>query len=151
MVQKTILLDASEFIDFELYGIVSSFSDSPQFVYHVNKFFDTRFYRIDDLDVCFHGQISYYPVYRWEDAQNGCDYSIIKNIAYSLGNPKNKEKTQKLFDVDIAPALINQHKEYNFLLKAIGEQEKWIKENSFIQKVTKFEVNKIKSIDRLIF
>jgi len=36
-------------------------------------------------------------------------------------------------------------------LKVTGEQEKWIKENSFIQKITKFDVNNIKSIDRLIF
>lgn len=151
MAQKTILLDASEFIDFELYGIVSSFSHSPQFVFHLNKFFETRFYRIEDLDVYFHGETSYYPVYRWEDVQSGCDYHIIKNIAYSLGNQSINHKKLKLFDVEIAPALIQQHKEYNYLLKVTGEQEKWIKENSFIQKITKFDVNNIKSIDRLIF
>ncbi len=151
MAQKTILLDASEFIDFELYGIVSSFSHSPQFVFHLNKFFETRFYRIDDLDVYFHGETSYYPVYRWEDVQSGCDYHIIKNIAYSLGNQSINQEKLKLFDVEIAPALIQQHKEYNYLLKVTGEQEKWIKENSFIQKITKFDVNNIKSIDRLIF
>lgn len=151
MAQKIILFDESELIDFELYGIVSSFSDSPQFVFHLNKFFNTRFHRIEDLDVCFHKETSYYPIYRWEDNQSGCDYHIIKNIAYSLGSKSIKENTPKLFDVEIAPALIQQHKEYNYLLKVTGDEEKWLKENSFIQKITKFEVNKIKSIKRLIF
>lgn len=151
MAHKLILLDPADYIDFELYGIVSNFSDSPQFVYHLNQFFDTRFCRTEDLDVHFHGEASYYPVYEWEDPHSGCLYHIIKNIAYSLGNKKKKKGNPTLFDVDIAPVLINQHKEYNYLLKVIGDEEMWIKENDFIQKITKFEADKVKSIDRLIF
>jgi len=48
---KTLLIDEAEFLDFQLFGIVSNLNDAPQFAYQVNRYFDAQFERSDDLDV----------------------------------------------------------------------------------------------------
>jgi len=151
MAVKTLLIDESELIDFQLYGLASAYSDSPQFIYNVNQFFDTRFTRCDDLDVLTGDEISYYPVFEWEDEQDQLYYHIIKNNAYTLNPSENLSNLASLFDV--APMLIPQHREYNYLLRVSGGDPDEIpfKENNFIQKITRLDPDKIKTISRLIF
>lgn len=148
---KTLLIDESEFIDFQLYGIATAFSDSPQFIYNVNLNFHTRFERIKDLDVLIENQVSYYPIYEWEDSNTQIYYHIVKNSAYTLDTVQNLSNLSSLFDV--TPTLIPQFKEYNYFLRISQEDfsEIPLQENSFIQKITPLEVAKIKSISRLIF
>ncbi|HUH35488.1 MAG TPA: IPExxxVDY family protein [Moheibacter sp.] len=150
MAQKHIFLEMADFIDFELYGIVSSFSDAVQFVFHFNQFFETKFHRMADLDVLNEGEMAYYPMFEWENPNSQTHYHLIKNSSYSL-TKKGKESDLSLL-FDIAPVLVQELKAYNYLLKVNGEESSdWLKENNFIQKITKFDVDKIKSIDRLIF
>lgn len=151
MAVKTLLIDESEFLDFQLYGIATAFSDSPQFIYNVNLNFNTRFERIKDLDVLIENQMSYYPIYEWEDQNSQIYYHIVKNSAYILNSTQNLSNLSSLFDV--TPALIPQHKEYNYFLRISQEDyaEVPLQENSFIQKITQLETSRIKSISRLIF
>lgn len=151
MATKTLLIDETEFIDFRLYGILSAYADSPQFIYHVNRSFDTKFVRCQDLDVLIENQETFYPVFEWEDLQYGTYYNIIKNTAYTLNTRENFGNLTSLFDV--APVLINQYKQYNFLLKVSGEEppEFPISEIDFIQVVTELDTASIKTINRLIF
>lgn len=151
MVTKTLLLDEADFIDFRLYGIASANSDSTHFVFWVNQHFQTQFSRTEDLDILIEGQISYYPVFDWEDAETGQYYTIIKNSAYSLNSEQNSGNLFGLFDV--APPLINQFKQYNYLLKVVGDEGMGLPiwENSFIQKIVPLETDSVKQIDRLIF
>lgn len=151
MAVKTLLIDESEFIDFQLYGIATAFSDSPQFIYNVNNSFQTRFERMKDLDVLIENQMAYYPIYEWEDCDTQTYYHIVKNSAYILDSSQNLSNLSTLFDV--VPTLIPQHKEYNYFLRVSQEysDEIPLEENSFIQKITELETSKIKSISRLIF
>ncbi|HLV24452.1 MAG TPA: IPExxxVDY family protein [Moheibacter sp.] len=148
---KTLLIDEAEFIDFELFGILSSYSDAAQFVYHVNMNFGTEFVRSEDLDVLIENQISYYPVFEWEDLQTGLYYNIIKNASYTMNSPENSGSLSTLFDV--SPVLISQFKEYNYLLKISGASADGfpLQENTFIQIVTKLDTSSVKTINRLIF
>ncbi|SMC36975.1 IPExxxVDY family protein [Moheibacter sediminis] len=148
---KTLLIEESEFIDFQLYGIATAFSDSPQFIYNVNLSFHTRFERIKDLDVLIEHQMAYYPIYEWEDSSTQIYYHIVKNSAYTLDAVQSLSNLSSLFDV--TPTLIPQFKEYNYFLRISQEDHNEIplQENSFIQKITPLEVAKIKSISRLIF
>lgn len=151
MAVKTLLIDESEFIDFQLYGIATAFSDSPQFIYNINLKFQTRFERIKDLDVLIENQMAYYPIYEWEDSSSQTYYHIVKNSAYVLNSEQNLSNLSTLFDV--APTLIPQHKEYNYFLRISQEDVDMIpiEENNFIQKITHLDTTKIKSISRLIF
>ena len=151
MATKTLLIDESEFIDFQVYGIASSFGNSAQFIYHFNSFFDTKFSRCRDLDVLIDKQMTFYPVFEWENSENQNHYYIIKNIAYSRNNLDELTNLASLFE--ISPILIPQFKEYNYLLKISGEFEEAISfhENQFIQKITELETGHIKNINRLIF
>lgn len=151
MAVKTLLIDESEFLDFQLYGIATAFSDSPQFIYNVNLNFNTRFERIKDLDVLIENQMSYYPIYEWEDSDSQIHYHIVKNSAYILNSTQNLSNLSSLFDV--TPVLIPQYKEYNYFLRISQEDyaEVPLRENSFIQKITQLETSRIKSISRLIF
>lgn len=151
MAVKTLLIDESELIDFQLYGIATAYSDSPQFIYNLNQSFQTRFERIKDLDVLIEDQIAYYPIYEWEDCNSQIYYHIVKNSAYILNSNQNLSNLSTLFDV--TPTLIPQYKEYNYFLRVSQEDFNitLIKENSFIQKVTQLDTSKIKSISRLIF
>lgn len=151
MAVKTLLIDESEFIDFQLYGIATAYSDSPQFIYNINLFFQSQFVRIKDLDVLIEKQIAYYPIYEWEDPDSQIFYHLVKNSAYILNPTQNMNTLASLFDV--VPTLIPQHKEYNYFLRISQEDynEMPLKENYFIQKITRLEPSKIKSISRLIF
>jgi hypothetical protein len=151
MATKTLLIDESEFIDFQLYGLASAYSDSPQFIYHFNSFFATRFERCADLDVLTNKKISYYPVFEWKNPENRNHYHIIKNVAYALNNPGEIANLASLFE--ISPYLVSQFKEYNYLLKISGDENEEIPfyENPFIQKITRLEPKQIKAINRLIF
>lgn len=151
MAVKTLLIDESEFIDFQLYGIATAFSDSPQFIYNLNLNFQTRFERIQDLDVWIENQMAYYPIYEWEDCGSQIYYHIVKNSAYVLNSKPNLSNLSTLFDM--APTLIPQFKEYNYFLRISqeGVDRIPIQENNFIQKITQLETAKIKSISRLIF
>lgn len=151
MAVKTLLLDEAEFIDFQLYGLVSSFTDSVQLVYHINRIFQTRFSRTTDLDVVIEQQITYFPVFEWENAQTGAYYHIIKNASYTLDSQKDSPNLSALFDV--APVLIQTYKQYNFLLKVNGDVSEGlpISENNFISVLTELETDGIKTINRLIF
>ncbi len=148
---KTLLIEEAEFIDFQLYGIVSAYTDSPQLVYHINRCFETKFVRCTDLDVLIENQLTFYPVFEWENPQSGAYYNIIKNASYTLNSTENSGNLSSLFDV--APVLINQFKHYNFLLKVTGEEFDGlpIYENNFIQIITELDTNSIKTINRLIF
>lgn len=151
MAVKALLIDESEFIDFQLYGIATAYSDSPQFIYNINLNFHTRFVRTKDLDVLIERQVAYYPIYEWEDHESQICYHIVKNSAYILNPVQNFSNLSSLFEV--APALIPQHKEYNYFLRINQEDttECPLQENSFIQKITRLEPTKIKSINLLIF
>ncbi len=151
MAVKTLLLDEAEFIDFQLYGMVSAFSDSAQLAYHINRSFETQFFRTTDLDVVIEKQITYFPVFEWENVQTGAYYHIIKNASYTLDSQKDFPNLSALFDV--APALIQSYKQYNFLLKVSGDVSDGlpISENSFISLLTELETDGIKTINRLIF
>lgn len=145
------MIDEADLIDFQLYGLASSYSDSSHFIYHVNLKFETQFIRSDDLDVVIENQISYFPVFEWKNQRTGVYYNIIKNQAYTLNSEKNSSNLSSMFA--ISPYLINQHKQYNFLLKVTGDESFKIPvfENSFIQMISSLDTSKIKKINRLIF
>ena len=151
MAVKTLLIDESEFIDFQLYGIATAFSDSTQFIYNLNLNFQTRFERIKDLDVLIENQMAYYPIFEWEDSNSQIYYHIVKNSAFVQHSNQNLSNLSTLFEM--APTLIPQFKEYNYFLRISQEDldEVPIQENYFIQKITQLETSKIKSISRLIF
>lgn len=151
MAVKSLLIDESEFIDFQLYGIATAYSESPQFIYNINLNFQTGFERIKDLDVLIENQMAYYPIYEWKDLERQVCYHIVKNSAYILNPAQNISNLASLFDV--VPALIPQHKEYNYFLRVSSDDGDIlpVRENSFIQKITLLEPAKIKSIDRLVF
>jgi len=151
MAFKTLLIDESEFIDFQLYGVASGYTNSPQLIYHINRIFETQFCRSEDLDVLIEEKLTYFPVYEWEDFDSQVCYHIIKNSAYTLNNQQDFGNLATLFEV--TPFLIGQFKEYNYLLRVSGEfaEEIPFTENSFIQKITKLDTEKIKHIGRLIF
>lgn len=151
MATLTMLIDETELIDFQLFGIVSSISDSPQFIYQVNLNFETTFSRSKDLDVLIESQLFYFPVFEWENPKTGEYYNIIKNTAYTLNDTKNLGSLSEMFDV--TPFLINQFRQYNYLLKVSSlEQESLpIFENNFIQVVRPLDIEKVKQINRLIF
>lgn len=146
-----IYLFEEDFIDFDLIGISSKYSDSVQFVYNLNLHFQTKFHRIDDLDVLVGEHSFYYPVYEWQDKETQVDYHIIKNSAYTIKPKQENANLSLLFEV--APLLIPKHKEYNFFLRINPENDKQlpIKENEFIQKITKLDTSKIKNITSLVF
>lgn len=148
---KTILFDPDDLIDFQLYGLITSYNDSPRLMYHLNLIFETRFERCDDLDVVIDGHLTYFPVFGWEDPQTGDYYNIIKNTAYTVNRKNNGNSLSAMFD--LTPALISRFKEYNFLMKVSGDgySELPISENSLIQKISRLKTEKVKSIERLIF
>lgn len=151
MAVKTLLIDESEFIDFQLYGIATAFSDFTQFIYNLNLNFQTRFERIKDLDVLIENQVAYYPIFEWEDDSSQTYYHIVKNSAFVPHSNENLSNLSTLFEM--APILIPQFKEYNYFLRISQENLESIpiEENYFIQKITPLETSKIKSISRLIF
>ncbi|MBA5628654.1 IPExxxVDY family protein [Moheibacter lacus] len=151
MAIKTLLLDEAEFIDFQLYGLVSAYADPAQMVYHINRSFETQFIRCADLDVVIENQITYFPVFEWENLETGTYYHIIKNASYSLNSTDNFGNLSTLFDV--TPVLIQAYKQYNFLLKVSGDssEELPFDENNFIQLISELETDGIKTINRLIF
>jgi len=148
---KTILFDSEDLIDFELFGLITSYNDSPQLIYHLNRSFETRFERCNDLDVVIDGHLTYFPVFEWENAETGEYYNIIKNVAYTVNRKNKGSSLSALFD--LTPALISRFKEYNFLMKVTGDgySELPISENQFIQKISRLKTEKVKSIERLIF
>ena len=149
---KTYLLDPEDFLDFQLYGVVSSYSDSPQFVFHVNLAFDTQFVRVSDLELVFDNQNFFFPRFEWEDQQNHLYFNLIKNVSYSLNAHREPKNLSTLFEM--TPPLFSQLKMYNYFLKITAgdnEFELPLKENLFIQKISKLDINKIKNIDRLVY
>lgn len=151
MIMKTLLMDEAEFIDFQLFGIASNFSDPAQFVFHLNRVFETKFTRCEDLDLKIEGEVSYYPIFEWEDFQSGVLYYIIKNAGYSLNSTENERTLSGLFDV--APSIIPQFKQYNYLLKVVDFEDVQLpfQEGTYIQKIVPLEIDHIKTINRLIF
>lgn len=148
---KTILLDQQDLIDFQLYGMVASYNDSTQLIYHLNRCFDTRFERSTDLDMLIDGNLIFYPVFAWEAPQTGDYYSIIRNTAYTVNHQNREDSLSSMFE--LTPALISGFKEYNYLLKVECDQfsEIPLTENAFIQKISKLRTEKVKFIERLIF
>lgn len=148
---KTILFDGDELIDFQLYGLISSYNDTTQFIYHTNRCFETCFLRDLDLDVVIDKHLTYFPIFKWEEPETGSYYSIIKNTGYTNEQKRTGNELFELFDM--TPPLIAKYKDYNFLLKVNGDEndEIRISENEFIQRITKLRTEKIKSIERLIF
>ncbi|MFA7448221.1 MAG: IPExxxVDY family protein [Weeksellaceae bacterium] len=152
MATKTYLLDPEDFLDFQLYGMVSSYSDSPQLVFHVNLNFETQFSRVSDLELVIENQKLYFPRFEWTDQQNHIYYNLIKNVSYSLDVQEKPTDLTALFEM--TPHLISQFKMYNYFLKITAEEDQIelpIKENLFIQKISKLDINKIKTIDRLVY
>lgn len=151
MIMKTLMMDEADFIDFQLFGIASNFSDPAQFVFHLNRIYNTQFSRCQDLDVKIEGEVSYYPTFEWEDCQSGILYYIIKNAAYSLNSSENERTLSGLFDV--APPIIPQFKQYNYLLKVVDLDDVQLpmQEGAYIQKIVPLEIDHIKTINRLIF
>lgn len=151
MIMKTLMMDEADFIDFQLFGIASNFSDPAQFVFHLNRIYNTQFSRCQDLDVKIEGEVSYYPTFEWEDCQFGILYYIIKNAAYSLNSSENERTLSGLFDV--APPIIPQFKQYNYLLKVVDLDDVQLpmQEGAYIQKIVPLEIDHIKTINRLIF
>jgi hypothetical protein len=151
MIMKTMLIDEADFIDFQLFGIASNFSDPAHFVFQINLHFESKFFRCEDLDVLIENQVSYYPIYEWEDCQTGVLYHIVKNAAYTLNPAENERSLSGLFDV--APPIIPQFRQYNYLLKVVDLEglELPFQENTFIQKIVPLETENIKTINRLIF
>ncbi|MFA7687258.1 MAG: IPExxxVDY family protein [Moheibacter sp.] len=149
MAAKTLLIDESEFIDFQLYGIATAYSDPAQFIYNINLNFHTRFRRIKDLDVLYERQIAYYPIYEWEDEEHQICYHIVKNAAYILNPMEDLNNLSNLFDV--VPDLIPQHTAYNYFLRICPDGSLPLRENTFLQKITRLEPTKIKTINRLVF
>ncbi|WP_068596917.1 IPExxxVDY family protein [Vaginella massiliensis] len=143
-----------EFIDFEILGIISNLNNTYQFVYHLNTTYGTNFARDNDLDIIIQEEIVYYPNFCWEDIDNQVEYNLIKNM------PFQSLKTQKLsmYEMfDVSPLLIPQYKNYNFILKISG-WEFGIEHlnlpfglDAVIQSITPFNVEQIKTVERLIF
>ncbi len=140
-----------ELINFELYGLITTHNDSIRLVYQLNMAFETRFERCEDLEIMIENQQTFFPMFEWEDTDNGLHFNLIKNTAYTL---KKNKKSESLIDMfDLNPPLIPDYKKYNFLLKIT--EEVWgdfpFHENSFIQNISKLKTDKLKMIDRLIF
>lgn len=151
MAVRILDLDEISLIDFQLYGIVSSYTDPAQFVYHLNLNFTSRFVRVEDLDLKVEGRNAYYPVFEWEDLSTGGIYHLIKNTAYTDETVRDTNNLYAMFDV--SPVLIKSMKQYNFLLKETGFTGTQLPfgVNHFIQQVSAVDVNTLKQAERLIF
>lgn len=150
-----IRIDEDELIDFQLFGVISDISNSFQFAYKLNQSFQSSFKRIDDLDVQIAPDVTvFYPIYEWRNKEQLACYHLIKNISYQTINKKKEMDLFNLFDA--TPFLIPQHKQYNYILRVseadeISISEINFKENSFIRQITKFDLDTIKTKNRLIF
>ncbi|MDK7374068.1 MULTISPECIES: IPExxxVDY family protein [Weeksella] len=148
-----ILLD--DLIDFQLLGIISTFSNPFQLVYHLNVEQHTQFTRTNDLDIYINDELLvYYPTFLWEDPLQQRSYHLIKNLPLPEFNSDTKDMN-KLFDM--APYLLPQHKNYNYILKINGwEFNAHTVHLPFglshaIQNIVQFDLTQIKTLDRLIF
>lgn len=146
-----LLLDEEDLIDFQVYGLISNYSNSPKFIFQINREFHTKFTRINDLEILSKETKLYFPLFEWMDKQSGSTYHIIKNIAYTAKKEKEQNNLSTLFD--ISPPLLKSHKDYTYFLKIKDEETANlpIQETTFIQKITKLDTKKIKPIDSLIF
>lgn len=148
-----ILLD--DLIDFQLLGIISTFSNPFQLVYHLNVEQHTKFTRTNDLDVYINDELLvYYPAFLWDDPLQQKSYYLIKNLPLPELNT-DTEHMNELFDM--APYLVPQHKNYNYILKISGwEFDAHTVNLPFglspaVQNIVQFDLTQIKTLDRLIF
>ncbi len=148
-----LLLD--DFIDFQLVGVNSSFESSFQFIYHLNQEFNTKFYRIKDLDILVNNQEFFFSTFYWHDSFNKVDYYIIKNRPIE-SIFKNKEvDLSQLFQADFP--LIQKYKSCNYVLKVEGWEDDIenliipFKTNNFISKIEIYDIDTIDDANRLIF
>ncbi|MDX9704401.1 MAG: IPExxxVDY family protein [Weeksellaceae bacterium] len=146
-----LFLDEEDLIDFQVYGLISNYTDGPKFIYQINQFFHTQFKRVDDLEILMDGMNLRFPLFEWIDKQTQIKFHIIKNIAYTIKENKNSNNLSHLFD--ISPPLLKSYKEYTYFLRIQDDESNSlpVKETHFIQKITKLDTKKIKSIDYLIF
>ncbi len=144
-----------DFIDFHLIGINSSFKIASQFIYHLNLQFQTRFERINDLDIQIDGQLHYFSIYYWFDEANKLDYHLINNLPLESLQPQKEVHLYKLFQDNIC--LVPQYEECNYVLKISGFENELhylelpFKENDFIDKIMMHDIDTISTADRLVF
>ncbi len=147
-----LLLD--DYIDFQLLGITSNLSNSFQFAYYLNASYQTKFKRDFDLDVIVNNRTIYYSNFIWEDINNHLVFNLIKNAPFQT-HISDHDSIHGLFDV--SPLLIPQQKNYNYILKVSGcdygaqQVNLPFSLDVNIQSIAAFDVNQIKTIDRLIF
>ena len=130
------LLLYDEWIDFHLIGVNSSFNTSTQFIFHLNSTYDTRFQRINDLDI-------------W------LDNHIIKNIPNQSNSKKIEVDLSNLFKESII--LVPNYKDCNYIVKVSGWEDDIenlplpFVEKDFIKLIKKIDVDLISTADRLVF
>lgn len=151
MTKHTFVVDIDDFVDFQLYGLVSNLNEAAVFAFNTNLKFEMLFSRIQDISILMAGEEIFFPVFEWEDSQNHIDYFLIRNQGYTAVGNSDKMGLDGLFDV--SPPLLQSFSQYNYLLK-VHDGEGFdlpIQENSFIQKIDLLNLDKIKNIDYLIF
>ncbi|MBF0597728.1 IPExxxVDY family protein [Faecalibacter rhinopitheci] len=148
-----LLLD--DFIDFQLVGVNSSFESSFQFIYHLNQQFETRFQRINDLDILINQQEFFFSTFYWYDVFNKIDYHIIKNRPTESISKNKGVNLSQLFPADFP--LVSEYDECNYILKITGWDEDVtdlklpFKTTNFIDKLKIYDIEDIRDADRLIF
>lgn len=152
MAKQMVFLDFEEEIDFQLFGIVSNLNEPSLFAFKSNVEFQTFFERQTDLNVWMNQNEVYFPVFKWDDEQTNSTFYLIKNLGYL--NKTNNELTDLSSLFDVNPTLIQTYSQYDYFLKvdeSISIDEIPMKENFFIQKFTKLDLNKVKNKNYLIF
>ncbi|MFV0210651.1 IPExxxVDY family protein [Empedobacter falsenii] len=149
------LLLYDEWIDFHLIGVNSSFNTSTQFIFHLNSTYDTRFQRINDLDIWLDDHTYFFETYEWIDETNKIDYHIIKNIPNQTDSKKIEVDLSNLFKESII--LVPNYKDCNYIVKVSGWEDEIenlplpFAEKDFIKLIKKIDIDLISTADRLVF
>ncbi|MFV0194121.1 IPExxxVDY family protein [Empedobacter falsenii] len=149
------LLLYDEWIDFHLIGVNSSFNTSTQFIFNLNSTYDTRFQRINDLDIWLDDHTYFFETYEWIDETNKIDYHIIKNIPNQSDSKKIEVDLSNLFKESII--LVPNYKDCNYIVKVSGWEDEIenlplpFVEKDFIKLIKKIDIDLISTADRLVF
>ena len=125
--------------EFTLFGIRSNYKDYT-LAYYINKKLNINLYRESkDLSMIYMNQKIFFSLFNFYDEKNDNMWSIIKNKAEIINNNDN---INNLFRNDLMTSykyLIDEHKEFDYLIKISGL--------IFNKKEIKYLINKIHNIE----
>ena len=104
--------------EFVLYGLQSNGMDETKFVFNLNRTFQARFKRLNDLDIQIKGGIFCFSLYHFEDVMHDCEYFLMRNVSH----PKlSFSQNSTLFDeIEESEMILNKFRNFDYFLKIPG-------------------------------